>query len=204
MRVGLTGGIGSGKSEVAGILASLGAQIIDADRLARDAIAPGTEGFASVASRWPGVIRDGEIDRQALAEIVFSDAREREALNAIIHPRVRTLAGALERAEPAEVAVHVVPLLFEGEYWKECDVTIAVVAPLETRIARVTARDGASRAEVERRMAAQIDPDEARRRATYVIENDADLATLAARTRAVWERLRTAPPRSARRRSSAR
>ncbi|MBV8149992.1 MAG: dephospho-CoA kinase [Candidatus Eremiobacteraeota bacterium] len=189
VRVGLTGGIGSGKSEVARMLASLGASIIDADALAREVVAPGTEGFAQIAARWPQVVRGGALDRAALAAIVFDDATERTALNAIVHPRVRARAAELEGASSAKVTVHVVPLLFEGDYWKECDATIAVIAPVGLRIARVIARDGLSREEVERRIAAQVDPQEARRRATYAIENDADLATLEERTRSVWERL---------------
>src|SRR5579872_5207531 len=189
LRVGLTGGIGSGKSEVARIFAQLGATIIDADQLARAVVEPGTPGFTAIAERWPQVIRNGAIDRAALAAVVFADAGEREALNAIVHPRVRALAAEIETEAKDGIAVHVVPLLFEGDYWKECDATIAVVAPLEARIARVAARDQLAREEIERRIAAQIDPSEARSRATYAIENDADLATLASRTAAVWASL---------------
>jgi dephospho-CoA kinase len=190
LRVGLTGGIGSGKSEVARVLARLGAHVIDADQIAREVVQPGTAGFAEIAARWPQVIQDGTIDRAALGSIVFADPIEREALDAIIHPRVRRRAEELEREIGEEgIAVHVVPLLFEGDYWKACDVTIAVTAPLETRIARVRARDGLGREEILRRIAAQIDPEVARARATYVIVNDSDLKTLASRTRAVWESL---------------
>ncbi|MGH7661346.1 MAG: dephospho-CoA kinase [Vulcanimicrobiaceae bacterium] len=191
MRVWLTGGIGAGKSEVARILANLGAKIIDADRLARDVVAPGTSGFAEIAARWPQVVHDGVLDRGALAAIVFADPSERAALNAIIHPRVRARAAELERELGDGVVVHVVPLLFEGDYWKECDATIAVIAPHDARIERVLARDGAQRADIERRIAAQIDPEEAARRATYVIRNDAGLAELEPATAAVWESLRT-------------
>lgn len=189
LRVGLTGGIGSGKSEVARIFAQLGATIIDADQLAREVVAPGTPGFAEIAKRWPQVIRNGAIDRAALAAIVFADASEREALNAIIHPRVRELAAEIETESKDGTSVHVVPLLFEGDYWKECNATVAVIAPVETRIARVQARDGVSREDVERRMAAQIDPEIARRRATYVIENAGARSELEAASRAVWSSL---------------
>ena len=203
MRVGLTGGIGSGKSEVARVFEALGANVIDADVLAREAVAPGSEGLRAVAQRWPQTIRDGTLDRAALAAIVFADPAERAALNAIVHPRVRARAAELERAAPGDrIALHVVPLLFEGDYWKTCDATIVVTAPREQRIERLRARDGLSRQEIERRMAAQIDPEEARRRATYTIENNADLATLASRSRAVWaslaERGSRPPERSAR------
>ena len=199
MRVGLTGGIGAGKSEVARILAKLGATIIDADRLAREVVAPGTSGFAEIAARWPQVVHDGMLDRGALAAIVFSDPRERAALNAIVHPRVRARAGEIERELGGGIVVHVVPLLFEGEYWKECDATIAVIAPRDERIARVLARDGTQRADVESRIAAQIDPVEATRRADYVIKNDAGLAELELATAAVWASLQARDCRPQRR-----
>ncbi|MGH7328676.1 MAG: dephospho-CoA kinase [Polyangiaceae bacterium] len=189
MRVGLTGGIGTGKSEVARILQTLGARDIDADQLAREVVEPGTSGFDAVAARWPEVISGGRIDRAALAAIVFANSEERDALNAIVHPRVRARAAEIEQSFGDGVAVHVVPLLFEGDYWKECDATILVVAPLETRIERVRARDGTARDEILQRIAAQIDPQTARSRATYVIENDSGLRELAKRTEAVWESL---------------
>ncbi|HTX03485.1 MAG TPA: dephospho-CoA kinase [Candidatus Acidoferrales bacterium] len=190
MRVGLTGGIGSGKSEVARIFAQLGATIIDADQIARDVVEPGTSAFAAISARWPQVIRNGGIDRAALAAIVFADADQREALNAIVHPAVRARAAEIEREAGDGIAVHVVPLLFEGDYWKECDATIVVTAPVETRIARVQARDGMTRDDVVKRMAAQIDPEIARARATYVIENAGDRSALEAASRAVWSSLR--------------
>ena len=189
MRVGLTGGIGSGKSEVARIMGSLGAQIIDADLLAREVVAPGTEGFAEVAARWPQVIREGALDRPALAAIVFADPSAREVLNAIVHPRVRARAAELEQSPVDGIAVHVIPLLFETDAWKRFETSVLVVAPRALRIARVAARDGLSPEAIEQRMAAQIDPQEARARATYTIENDADRVTLESRTRAVWASL---------------
>ncbi len=181
LRVGLTGGIGSGKSALAELFAQRGATVIDADRLAREVVAPGSPGLAAIAARWPQAIGpDGALDRPALAAIVFADAAARERLNAITHPLVRERADALERAAPAGLVVHVVPLLFEGDFWRRCDKTVLVVAPAEVRIARVVARDGTERAAVERRMAAQIAPELARARADYVVENDGDLAALQA------------------------
>lgn len=104
---------------------------------------------------------------------------------------MRERAEALERAAPpGTIVVHVVPLLFEGEAWRTCDATVVVWAPRETRLARVEARNGWPRAEIERRIAAQIDPDEARRRADFVIENDGDLAHLRARVAEVYTALR--------------
>ena len=191
LRVGLTGGIGSGKSVVAGMLAERGATVIDADVLAREVVAPGSEGLREIAAAWPSAIAsDGSLDRAALASVVFADDAERARLNAITHPRVRARADALERDAPAGIVVHVVPLLFEGDFWRRCDRTVVVIAPDDVRIARVVARDAVERADVERRMAAQIDPALARRSADYVIENDGDLAALRERTLAVYDALR--------------
>jgi dephospho-CoA kinase len=168
-----------------------GAVVIDADQLAREAVAPGTRGHHEIALRWRAVIAaDGTLDRAALARIVFADAGERVVLNGIVHPRVRALARAREAEAPdGSIVVHVVPLLFEGEYWRTVDATAVIIAPDEARIARVIERDGLDRASVLERMRAQIDPAEARRRATYAIDNDADLATLRARADAVYDRL---------------
>lgn len=189
LRVGLTGGIGSGKSAVADRWRLRGATIIDADLLAREVVAPGTDGFRALRARFATAVVDGALDRTALARIVFSDARALEALNAIVHPRVRARADELEADAPDGLVVHVVPLLFEGDYGRRCDATVAVIAPLEVRIARVMTRDGLSRTDVERRIAAQIDPAEARARASYVVENDGDLAVLDARADAVYDAL---------------
>jgi dephospho-CoA kinase len=189
VRIGLTGGIGAGKSAVADVWRERGALIVDADQLARDAVAPGSRGLSEVALRWPAVIApDGSLDRAALARIIFEDDAERAVLNGIVHPRVRALAKAREAEAAAEtLIVNVVPLLFEGEYWRTCAATVVVVAPDEMRIARVMDRDGIDRESVLQRMRAQIDPAEARRRATYAIDNDADLATLRDRANGVYD-----------------
>lgn len=187
MRVGLTGGIGSGKSEVARILEDLGAFIIDTDQLARDAVAPNSDGLMAVARAWPSVVRGGRLDRNALAEIVFNDPAERERLNAIVHPFVRRLARERERhAAPGRPIVHVVPLLFETEYVKLVDKSLLVVAPENERIARVVQRDRIDEAAVRARIAAQIDPDRARVLADIVIENDGNLAHLRERVVRVY------------------
>jgi dephospho-CoA kinase len=191
LRVGLTGGIGSGKSAVARFFSDWGAVVIDADVLAREVVAPGTPGFAQIAKLWPAVIdAQGSLDRAALAHIVFADAAARDRLTSIVHPRVRSSAAQLEAAAPAgSIVVHVVPLLFEGDYWRTCDVNVLVVAPAAVRIERVVARDGRSPAEVEARIAAQIDPARAAEMADFVIENDAGLAALEARARRVYDAL---------------
>ncbi len=190
LRVGLTGGIGSGKSGVAAVFGERGATVIDADALAREVVAPGSDGLREIAARWPAVIaHDGVLDRAALAQVVFADERARAELNAITHPRVRARAAEIEREAPAGVVVHVIPLLFEGDYWRQCEKTVVVIAPAEVRIARVVARDATEREAVERRMAAQIAPELARTRADYVIENDGDLSELRERAGRVYDAL---------------
>jgi dephospho-CoA kinase len=190
MRVGLTGGIGSGKSEVARILEELGAFIVDTDALSREAVAPGSDGFMAIARAWPGVVRGGALDRRALAEIVFADPEARKRLSGIVHPFVRQLAREREaHAKPAQLVVHVVPLLFETGYDRLVDKTIVVIAPEADRIARVTQRDRVDEAHVRARMSAQIDPEAARARADFVIENDGNLAHLRERTRVLYDRL---------------
>ncbi len=190
LRVGLTGGIGSGKSAVANVLGERGATVIDADVLAREVVAAGSAGLREIAARWPEAIgTGGALDRAAMAGIVFADADARAQLNAITHPRVRARAAELELEAPDGLVVHAIPLLFEGDFWRSCDRTVLVAAPPEVRIARVVARDAAERAAVERRMAAQIDPALARARADYVIENDGDLDALRERSLQVYDAL---------------
>jgi dephospho-CoA kinase len=188
MRVGLTGGIGSGKSEVARILADLGAFVIDTDDLAREAVAPGSDALFEIARVWPTVVRNGALDRAALADIVFADESARERLNGIVHPHVRRLAAQREtRALPGQLIVHVVPLLFETGYAATLDRSLLVVASEAVRLSRVVARDAVDEARVRARMSVQIDPEAARRLAGDVIENDGDLAHLQKRTREVYE-----------------
>ncbi|HTD37150.1 MAG TPA: dephospho-CoA kinase [Candidatus Limnocylindrales bacterium] len=190
LRVGLTGGIGSGKSAVAAVFAERGATVIDADVLAREVVAPGSEGLHEIAALWPHAVgAGGALDRAALAALVFADEAARAKLNAITHPRVRARAEELEREAPDGLVVHVIPLLFEGDYWRRCEKTVVVIAPAEARIARVIARDALERQAVERRMAAQIDPALARTRADYIVENDGDLGALRERSLRVHDAL---------------
>jgi dephospho-CoA kinase len=180
LRVGLTGGIGSGKSEVARVFEQCGALVIDADALARDAVAPGSRGLGLVAQRWPRALdASGNLDRAALAHIVFHDSGARDELSAIVHPEVRRLGADREaEAGPEQIVVHDVPLLFEGGFYRMCDANVLVVADEETRIARTIARSGFSAEEVKLRMAAQIDPARARELADYVIENNGTVGAL--------------------------
>jgi dephospho-CoA kinase len=204
LRVGLTGGIGSGKSEVARLFAGLGALVVDADALARDAVAPGSAGLARIAERWPAAISaDGSLDRAALAAIVFADGSARDELNAIVHPEVRRLGALAEAAAaPEQIVVHDVPLLFEGPFYRQCDANVLVVADEETRMQRIVARSGFSPEDVKRRMAAQIHPDRARELADYTIENDGTIDALGAAVREVYDDLSTRLPAVSRRNSS--
>ncbi len=196
LRVGLTGGIGSGKSEVAKIFGVLGALIIDADALARDAVEPGTSGFSRVAERFPSVIAgDGRIDRAKLAAIVFHDPDAREALGAIVHPEVRRLGAEREASAGADqIVVHDVPLLFEAGFYRQCDANVLVVADEETRIGRVVVRNGLSPDDARQRMKAQIDPDRARELADYTIDNDGTIDALVDAVRDVYADLRDRLP----------
>ncbi|MGB6521339.1 MAG: dephospho-CoA kinase [Candidatus Cybelea sp.] len=190
MRVGLTGGIGAGKSQVAGIFGDLGALIIDTDVIAREVVTPQSDGLLEIARVWPAVVRNGVLDRAALADIVFGDAVARERLNALLHPHIRRLAVEREsRAAPGQLIVHVVPLLFETGYDRLVDKSVLVAAPLERRIARIVERDRLDEARVRARMAAQVEPGEARSRADYVIENDGDLDHLRERSEAIYRAL---------------
>ncbi|MGB6986099.1 MAG: dephospho-CoA kinase [Candidatus Aquilonibacter sp.] len=194
LRVGLTGGIGSGKSEVARIFADLGAYVIDTDELAREAVAPNSDGLLMIMHIWPQFVRGGALDRTALAEVVFSDPQALARLNEIVHPFVRRLAKEREaNAKPDQLIVHVVPLLFESGYIDMVDKSVVVIAPDEERIARVVARDGTDADHVRARMAMQMDPKDARARADYVIENDGDVAHLREQTRAVYDALTGIP-----------
>jgi dephospho-CoA kinase len=191
MRVGLTGGIGAGKSAVATIFANLGAFVIDTDAIAREVVAPNSDGLMEIARVWPQAVRSGGLDRAALAEIIFTDASARERLNALLHPHIRRVAMEREAyAKPGQVVVHVVPLLFETGYDRMVDKSVLVVAPLDQRVARVVERDKLDVARVRARMAAQIEPERARLNADFIIENDGNLDHLRERTREVYEALR--------------
>ena len=192
LRVGLTGGIGSGKSSVAALMAELGAVVIDADELAREAVASGTDGLGWVVSRFgPSVLRpDGRLDRQALARIVFADAAARADLNAIVHPEVRRLAAERERRAPDDaVVVHVIPLLVETAQHRDFDAVVVVDAPDEVRLARVIARDGADAEAVRARMAAQAPRGARLAAATHVVDNSGGPGALRRAVESLWTRL---------------
>ncbi len=188
-RIGLTGGIASGKSTVARMLAERGVPVIDADALARVVVAPGSPGLSEIAARWPAVVREGVLDRKALGAIVFADSDERRALEAITHPRIREeSARRLREAEAsgAPVAVYEAALLFENDLDRGMDASILVALEPALQIERLQARDGVSEADAAARIRAQMPVDAKRARATYVIENDGDLEALRRRVDEVW------------------
>ena len=191
LRVGLTGGIGSGKSEVSRRLAAHGAVVIDADEIAREVVAPGTPGLAEVVAAFgPGVLRpDGALDRERLGEIVFSDEAALARLNAITHPRVRARAEELERqAAGAGVVVHDIPLLAETGMATGFDQVIVVDVPPELQIERLVKR-GMSGEQAQARIAAQASREDRRAIASVVIDNSGSLADLDRRVGELWAAL---------------
>lgn len=195
MRIyGLTGNIGAGKSTVARLFAEAGVPVIDADLLAREVVAPGTEGNAGIARRFPGVVgAGGALDRKALAARVFADAGERAALNAIVHPLIAREAAVRARALEAAghpLALYEAALIVENGLQRELAGLIVVTAPEELRVRRILRRDGATEAEARARIAAQLPEAEKERVADFVIRNDGDEAGLRRQVEGVLSKLR--------------
>ncbi|GAB3125816.1 dephospho-CoA kinase [Streptomyces calidiresistens] len=192
LTVGLTGGIGSGKSAVTRLLAERGAVVVDADRVAREVVEPGTEGLAAVVAEFgPGVLaRDGTLDRERLGRIVFSDPARLAALNAIVHPLVARRSAELRAAAPADaVVVHDVPLLVENGLAGMYDLVVVVDAPEEVRLDRLVRSRGMTGADARARMAAQADRAARLAVADRVLTNDGTLADLEIRVAELWEEL---------------
>jgi dephospho-CoA kinase len=195
LRVGLTGGIGSGKSEVAEAFGALGATVIDADVLAREVVAPGTAGLDDVVAQFgPGVLRpDGALDRAKVAALVFTDADARRRLNAIVHPlvgaRTLELITAAAEADPHAVVVNDVPLLVEAGLADRYDVVVVVAADPRTQLRRLVDVRGMATDEAQARIAAQAPLADKVAVADYVIDNGGDLAALSAQVEEVWAHL---------------
>lgn len=195
--IGLTGGIATGKSTVAAMLAARGAVVIDADLLAREVIAPGQPGFAEVLARFGREIVDdsGAVDRAALGAIVFADSAARAELEAITHPRIGALIQARLRdalASPAPLAVADIPLLFENGREAAFPQTLLVYAPAEVQLLRLRQRDGLGPQAARQRVDAQMPIDEKRARATWVIDNGGSLDDTQAQVGAWWDHVVTA------------
>jgi dephospho-CoA kinase len=189
--IGLTGGIASGKSTVGRWLRAAGLPVVDADQVARDVVEPGKPALAALVERFGAEIltHTGELNRTELGTRVFHDNDMRAVLNSILHPAIAHEAAAqlaAIAATGAEFAVYEVPLLFENNLEKSMSATVLVAASEEEQVKRVLRRDGLDFAAARARLAAQMPVAEKRRRAQHVIENDADLATLAQRASAVF------------------
>jgi dephospho-CoA kinase len=187
---GLTGGIASGKSTVSRMLRELGAQVLDADVIAREVVEPGTPGLAAVAERFPGVVGpDGRLDRARLGARVFGDPQERAALNALLHPLIREqfLLRTLALAEQGvELVLYDAPLLIENRLHEGMDGVVLVWVPREVQKARLRARDGLDEAAAEARLAAQLPLEEKRRHATWLVDNSGGLEATRAQVAEVW------------------
>lgn len=193
--VGLTGGIASGKSTFAAELRARGVPVIDADALARAAVAKGSPALAAIVAEFgPGLIgSDGELDRRSMGARVFSDAAARARLEAIVHPRVRALFGAeLERlrGEGHPFVVYDVPLLYEKQLEGEVDIAVVVWAPRVVQRDRLMRRDHLTAQEADHRLAAQLPLDEKAQRADVVVLNDGDPAHLGDKARRLVDDLR--------------
>jgi dephospho-CoA kinase len=193
--VGLTGGIASGKSTFAEALRNLGVPVIDADRLAREAVRAGSPALAAIVGEFgPGVVGpDRELDRKGMAARVFSDPLARARLEAIVHPAVRTAVAAETArlaAEGHDLAFYDVPLLYESGLDGEVDCVVLVHCPPDLQVSRLRARDGLGHAEAEARLGAQLPIDEKAARADVVVSNEGDIASLQARAGPLLRALR--------------
>lgn len=192
--IGLTGGIASGKSTVANLLREKGVVVVDADVLARDAVAKGSDGLAQIAVAFGDAVltESGELDRAKMGEIVFGDEEKRKMLNAIVHPEVARLFGEhlMALAEKGvKRMVYEVPLLFENNLDAMMTATLLVATDEERQIKRMKERDGLDESAARARINAQMPLAEKRKRATFVIDNTASLDALSAQVDAVWTQL---------------
>ena len=192
--VGLTGNIASGKSTVADMLVRRGATLIDADVLAREALAAGSPGLEAVKRRWgPAVIaEDGSLDRAHLRQIVFSNDADREALNAIVHPAVEERRAVLveeARARGARIVVCDIPLLYEKDLAARFDIVVLVDAPRSLRLERLVDERGLSTADANAMMDAQMSADAKRKRADYVLDNAGKHGELEKKVDDLWAKL---------------
>ncbi|SET00946.1 dephospho-CoA kinase [Geodermatophilus poikilotrophus] len=188
LRIGLTGGIGSGKSTVAGLLAARGARIVDADRIAREVVEPGTPGLQAVVAAFGQEVltAEGALDRPALAAVVFADPDARRRLDGIVHPLVRARATELVAAAPPDaVVVQDVPLLVETGQAASYDLVLVVEADLDTRVRRLVGR-GLSEEDARARIAAQASDEQRRAVADVVLDNSGSIEDLEAQVDRFW------------------
>ncbi len=197
--IGLTGGIASGKSTVGRMLEELGAEVVDADQLAREVVAPGTPGLLEVVATFGEEVLDaeGRLDRGRLASRVFADPGERSRLEQILHPRIAELARERLAAVRGRLAVYQAPLIFETGREGEFQGVLLVDCDPELQMARLRVRDRLGEAEARSRLAAQLPAAERRRRATWIVDNSGSLEDTRAQLLRLWEgelaKLRRAP-----------
>lgn len=197
LRVGLTGGIGSGKSAVSSRLAARGAVLIDSDVLAREVVAKGTDGLAEVVAEFGDDVLTaaGELDRPALGRIVFGDEPARRRLEAIVHPRVRARAAEIEaQAADDAIVVHDIPLLVETGQADHFDLLLVVDVPVEVQVERLTSQRGMSDEEAKRRIASQASREQRLEAADLVVDNSGTLEDLDRRIDEVWTTLQQHGP----------
>jgi len=197
--IGLTGGIATGKSLVASMLRKLGATIIDADQLAREAVHPGSEAWQKIAAVFgQGILLgDRSIDRRKLREVVFKDSEARKKLEAIMHPEIRRLARermARSVSQGDEVVIYVAPLLFENDVHLWLRPVILVTCDLATQKRRLKERDKLKDDEIERHLGAQMPLEHKKRLADFIIENSADTESLKEKVKTVWQELKSISP----------
>lgn len=191
--VGLTGGIGSGKSEVTRRLETYGAVVIDADQLAREVVAPGTPGLDEVVEAFGREVlrEDDALDREKLGEIVFADPGKRERLNTIVHPRVGERVAELQNATLEDaIVVYDVPLLVENDLAGGYDLVVVVDVPVETQAERLMRQRDMPEEQARARIGAQASRDDRRAAADVVIDNSGPIERLDAQVRELWEELR--------------
>lgn len=193
--IGLTGGIGSGKSVVSRMFRELGATVIDADQLAREVVEPGQPAFEAIVRRFGEqvLLPGGDLDRKELGALVFEDEAARKDLNAIVHPQVAALA--MKRMQEAteagaELVLYDVPLLYENGLDRMLSTVVVVRVSPSVQRARIEARDGLSQREIEQRIAAQMPLAEKVKRADYVIDNDGTLEETRRQVESLYPKLK--------------
>lgn len=184
MRIGLTGGIAAGKSMVSGLLAELGAWILDADAISREVVEPGTEGLKAVAAEFGEkvIMPDGTLDRKALGAEVFGDPQKLERLNGILHPIIKAemlkRAAEIEEQHPKDIVIFDVPLLIESGWQDVADEVWLVSAPIEQRIRRIAMRDGLDEKQAMERISAQMTDEQKAKYADVIINNGGSIQEL--------------------------
>ena len=186
--IGLTGGIAAGKSTVASLWESLGATVIDADVLAREAMEPGSDGLKAVSIAFPEAISEtGELERKKLAEIVFADVGKRRELEAIVHPIVGAESKRRIAQAKTPIVVYVVPLLVEAQVDHPFDAVVTVEAPEKDQIARMVKHRGMSEAEARARIASQTSPAHRANRADYILNSNQEIELVMRDARKLFE-----------------